>query len=116
MSTGTIDRVVQWTPVCPLEAVPPDSGVAALVEGRQIAVVRLAGERVFAIGNFDPFSKAYVLSRGIVGTVGETAKIASPIYKQSFDLASGVCLDQPDVRIPTYPCRVEHGVVQVGLG
>jgi nitrite reductase (NADH) small subunit len=104
-----------WTPVCPLAAIIPDTGVCALVGHRQIAVVRLADDRVFAIGNFDPFSKAFVMSRGIVGSAGGKAKIASPIYKQCFDLATGRSLDQPEIGLASYPCRVVDGVVHVGV-
>ena len=56
--------------------------------------------RLFAIGNFDPFSKAFVLCRGIVGDKGGVPKIASPIYKQTFDLRTGQCLEDPRVRVP----------------
>lgn len=115
MTNDTLDRIEQWTPVCPLELIPVDCGVCALVGGRQIAIVRLADDRVFALDNLDPFSKAFVLSRGLVGTKGTTAKIASPIYKQTFDLATGACLEHPEVRVPTYPCRVESGHVHVAI-
>jgi nitrite reductase (NADH) small subunit len=119
MSSDTIDlpteRVDQWTPICPVEIIPVGCGVCALVGGRQVAIVRLADGRVFAIDNFDPFSRAFVISRGLVGTKGATAKIASPIYKQTFDLETGICLDKPEVRIPTYPCRVERGIVHLAI-
>ena len=101
-----------WTPVCPLGDIVPNTGVCALVGGRQIAVVRV-GEQVYAIDNFDPFSKAFVISRGIVGDRGGVPKIASPIFKQSFNLISGACLDQPEVSISVYPARVRDGRVEV---
>jgi nitrite reductase (NADH) small subunit len=107
---------VAWHAVCELDDIVPDTGVCALLAGQQIAIVRVgAGEDVFAIGNFDPFSKAYVLSRGIVGDRGGVAKIASPIYKQSFDLRTGRCLDDPDVAVPVWPARVRDGRVEVAL-
>ena len=81
-------------------------------KSRQVAVVRTA-LAIYAIGNFDPFSKAFVLSRGIVGDRGGVPKIASPIYKQSFDLRTGQCLDDPKVRVPTYEVRVERGRILV---
>ena len=103
-----------WHPICALDDIVPDTGVCALVRGQQIAVVRVgAGEDVFAIGNFDPFSKAFVLSRGIVGDKDGIAEIASPIYKQSFDLRTGRCLDDPSVCVPTWPARIRDGRVEV---
>ncbi|MDC0679236.1 nitrite reductase small subunit NirD [Sorangium atrum] len=103
-----------WIDVCGVEDIIPNTGVCALVGKRQIALVRVGeGEEVYAISNFDPFSKAFVLSRGIVGDKGGVPKIASPIYKQSFDLRSGQCLDDPGVSIPVYPIRVRAGRVEI---
>ncbi len=68
---------------------------------------------MFGISNYDPFSRAFVLSRGIVGNKGESLKVASPVYKQTFDLRTGQCLEHPEVRIPTYAARVVGGMVQV---
>jgi nitrite reductase (NADH) small subunit len=55
-----------------------------------------------------------VLSRGIVGDREGRATVASPIYKQVFELATGLCLDDPDVMVPTYPVRVVDGIVEIG--
>jgi nitrite reductase (NADH) small subunit len=101
-----------WEDVCAVDEILPGTGVCALVAGRQVAIVRTAWA-LYALGNFDPFSKACVLSRGIVGDRGGIPKIASPIYKQSFDLRTGQCLDDPKVRVPTYEVRVERGRVLV---
>jgi nitrite reductase (NADH) small subunit len=112
----TIEGGLAWHAVCGLEDIVPDTGVCALLGGQQIAIVRVgAGEDIFAIGNFDPFSKAFVLSRGIVGDKGGVAKIASPIYKQGFDLRTGRCLDDPDVAVPVWPARVREGRVEVAF-
>jgi nitrite reductase (NADH) small subunit len=106
----------EWQTVCDLEDIVPDTGVCALLGGTQVALVRVGeGADVFAIGNFDPFSKAFVLSRGIVGDKGGVAKIASPIFKQSFDLRTGQCLDDPKISVPVWPARVRDGRVEVRL-
>ena len=103
-----------WVEVCALDDITPDTGVAALVAGQQVAIVRVGdGEDVYAVGNYDPFSHAFVIARGIVGDRGGIPKIASPIFKQSFDLRTGQCLDDPDTRIPSYPVRVRDGRVAV---
>ena len=67
------------------------------------------------LSNYDPFSEAFVLSRGIVGSRGDVPKVASPVYKQSFDLRTGVCLEDPSVTVATFPVRVVDGRVTVGL-
>jgi nitrite reductase (NADH) small subunit len=108
--TGRSDTA-GWIPVCRLEDIVPNTGVCALVEGAQVAVFRV-GERVYAIGNRDPFSGMGILSRGIVGDRDGVLKVASPLYKQSFALETGACLDDPAVRVPVYPCRVTDGVVE----
>lgn len=103
----------RWTDVCGLDRILPDSGVCALVDGAQVAVFRLADGSVHAIGNHDPCSDANVLSRGIVGDVDGVAVVASPVYKQRFDLRTGACVDEPGTSVPAYAARVDGGVVQV---
>jgi nitrite reductase (NADH) small subunit len=96
-----------WVQVCSLDRLTPYRGVAALVDGRQVALFRLSGTEVRAIDNRDPFSCAHVMSRGVVGDAKGVPKVASPVYKQSFDLRTGRCLDDPGVEVPTYDVRVD---------
>ncbi|MFC5287357.1 nitrite reductase small subunit NirD [Actinokineospora guangxiensis] len=104
-----------WTPVCPVAAIAPETGVAVLLEGgEQVAVFRSADDTLRAIGNIDPFSGAAVLARGIVGDLGGVAVVASPMHKQRFDLSTGVCVDDPAVAVPTYPVRVRGATIEVG--
>ncbi|GAA4831633.1 hypothetical protein GCM10023201_19480 [Actinomycetospora corticicola] len=103
-----------WTAVCPLEKLQPERGVCALVEGEPVALFRTRDDRLFALHNVDPFSAASVLSRGIVGDLGGTPVVASPLYKQHFALESGVALEDSDVVVATYPVRVVNGTVEVG--
>jgi nitrite reductase (NADH) small subunit len=104
----------EWAVVCPLARVQPARAVAALVAGGPVAVVRTHDDRLFALHNVDPFSGASVLARGIVGDVDGRPVIASPLYKQHFDLSDGRCLEDADVAVATYPVRVVDGVIQVG--
>jgi nitrite reductase (NADH) small subunit len=96
-----------------VERLTADRGVAALVAGDRVAVFLLAGGEAFAIDDRDPFSGSYVLSRGLVGDAGGVPTVASPIYKQRFDLRTGQCLDDAEARVPTYDVRVDDGVVFV---
>ncbi|MEO6599436.1 MAG: nitrite reductase small subunit NirD [Polyangiaceae bacterium] len=106
---------VEWREVCSIDDVLPGAGVAALLDGEQIAIVRTRSDQWFALSNFDPFSNAFVIARGIVGDRAGIAKIASPIYKQNFSLETGLCLDDPSVRLQVFPIRVVAGRVQVSL-
>lgn len=105
---------MSWTVVCPYARLEPERGIAALVGDEQVALFRLHDGQLYAIGNQDPVSGAYVLSRGIVGTRGEAPVVASPIFKQAFDLRTGECLDEPGVRVRTFSVRVRDGLVEVG--
>lgn len=103
-----------WAPVCRLAELELERGVTALVHGRAVAIFRMYDDQVYALGNHDPYSRASVLARGIVGTRGDTPFVASPMHKQPFDLRTGVCLDDESVRVPAYAVRVVEGVILVG--
>jgi nitrite reductase (NADH) small subunit len=107
-----------WTPVCRLVELEVERGAAALVNGRAVAVFRTHDDSVYALGNQDPFSRAGVLARGIVGTRaldGEDVPfVASPMHKQAFDLRTGRCLDEESVAVASYEVQVVEGVVLVG--
>lgn len=103
-----------WVDVCAFDDLVPDRGVCALVDGEQVAIFRVSPtDDLYALSNYDPFSDAYVLSRGIVGSKGDIPKVASPIYKQNFDLSTGKCLDKPDVSVPTWAIRRQDDRVEV---
>ena len=105
--------MTDWVEICPYDAIYPDTGVCALVEDRQVAVFRLSEGTLYAVSNHDPFSGANVLSRGIVGDKGGEPKVASPIYKQTFNLRTGVCNEDATVRLDVYRVRRRSGVVEV---
>ena len=107
---------VAWTRVCRLSDIVPNSGVCALVDGQQIAVFRVDDDSLYAIANFDPFSRANVLSRGIVGDVKGELVVASPVYKQHFSLVTGQCVEDPSVSVPVFPARLDGDAVWVGVG
>ncbi|ABE30756.1 nitrite reductase [NAD(P)H] small subunit [Paraburkholderia xenovorans LB400] len=114
-----------WTPVCQLDDIVPNTGVCALVNGEQVAVFHVtngAGDdngdataTVYAIENFDPGSQAAVLSRGLIGSLGERVVVASPIYKHHFDLRTGECLETPAYSVDAFAARVENGQVWVAV-
>jgi nitrite reductase (NADH) small subunit len=113
--TMTTEVATRWEPICGFERLEAERGVAALVDGVQIAIFRTFDDELFAIANRDPVSGAQVMSRGIVGTRADAPTVASPLHKQVYDLRTGVCLDTPDVRVTTYPVRRHGDTVEVGL-
>ncbi|MFI8927448.1 nitrite reductase small subunit NirD [Streptomyces sp. NPDC053474] len=97
-----------WLTVCAASLLTPGRGVAVLLpDGRRQAAVFLDRYgRVYAIDNRDPFSGAAVLSRGLLGSADGRVYVASPLLKQRFDLATGQCLDDDDVRVGVYAARL----------
>lgn len=100
--------------MCRLDELEPDRGAAALVHGQAIALFRTADGEIYALGNHDPFARASMLARGIVGRRGEVPFVASPSHRHGFDLRTGRCLDDKHVSVPAYCVKVVDGVVFVG--
>lgn len=109
-----------WEPICSLDALTPERGVAALLSDTdsdakvQIAVIRTYDDKVFGVQQLDPYSGANVMSRGIVGDYDARPTIASPVYKQTFDLETGICVNPQgsDRRnLKKYPIIVHDGTV-----
>lgn len=98
---------------CAVRDLIPGAGVAAMLDGRQVAVFYLPGEspEIRALGNHDPLGSANVLARGIVGDVAGEPVVASPLYKHHFSLDTGRCLEQPDAAVPVYRVLVSDGYV-----
>lgn len=114
------DTDLRWVRVCRVEEITLDRGAAALVGDEQVAVFVLtpldpgADAEVYAIDNQDPYSEANVMARGLVGSAGDRPTVASPIYKQRFDLRDGSCLDG-DKAVGTWPVQVTDGWIEVGV-
>lgn len=105
---------MKWHQVCRSEALWPERGSVALVEGQVVALFRIHGGELFAVGNIDPFTGVSGMSRGIVGDRAGEPTVASPMHKQVFSLRTGKCFSEGEV-LPTYPVRDRDGVVEVGL-
>jgi nitrite reductase (NADH) small subunit len=115
VSQETMDTENQsWVDVCDISDLADNIGRCALVNGKQVAIFCVAGTQdVYGIDNFDPFSDANVISRGILGDLAGRIVVASPIYKQHFELATGQCLEDDAVKLNTYKVRVLDGLVQI---
>ncbi|MEU0097728.1 nitrite reductase small subunit NirD [Streptomyces sp. NPDC006267] len=97
-----------WLTVCERGLLTPGRGVAVLLpDGDQAAVFTDRAGRVYAIGNRDPFTGAYVLARGLLGSTGGRPFVASPLLKQRFDLVTGACLDDEGAAVPVYTVRAD---------
>lgn len=104
----------EWQPVCRVAELEVERGATALVHGQAVAVFRTADDQVHVLGNHDPYAKASVLAKGIVGMRGGVPFVASPTHRHAFDLRTGRCLEDDHVSVPVYEVRVVEGVVLVG--
>ena len=109
------EALLHWTDVCATEDILPNTGVCALVGSRHVAVFRTGTDCWFAIDNVDPKSGASVLSRGLVGNLGDRVVVASPLYKNHFDLQTGECLEQPEHSVRTHPVQAAQGRIRVAV-
>lgn len=120
-TTESKDAPDGWVRICALADLEVERGRAALLGGTQIALFLLHSAdgrpgRVHAVSNFDPYSRANVISRGIVGTRQDAPTVASPMYKQVFDLRTGACLDtqgKDPASLHVWPVSVSDGQVLV---
>ena len=108
--------MTEWKIACSVADLQADSGVCVLVEGQQVALFYMPKDNaIYGLNNYDPFGDANVLSRGIIGDIGNQPVVSSPLYKQHFNLNTGVCLEDETVTIPTYPTRIIQGNVQISI-
>jgi nitrite reductase (NADH) small subunit len=103
-----------WQTICPKSDLVKNSGVCALLANEeQVALFQVGEDTVYAVSNFDPFGKANVLYRGIIGETKGDIYVASPLLKQRFVLNSGTCLDDDTFSIKTYETRVNDGQIEI---
>lgn len=116
----TLNPTTIWTPVCQASDILPNTGVCARVQGRHVALFRVGRAEFLAIDNVDPKSGASVLSRGLVGSMTSAAGlrtvVASPLYKQHFDLHTGECLEAPEHSVRAHLVRLDGEQLLVALG
>ncbi|TXR52128.1 nitrite reductase small subunit NirD [Reinekea thalattae] len=99
-----------WQAVCSTKDLIPYSGVAAKFDNQQVAIFYLPHlePSVYAIGHFDPFSRANVLARGIVCDIKGQLCVASPLYKQHFSFLTGLCLEDENMYVPVWAAKIEN--------
>jgi NAD(P)H-dependent nitrite reductase small subunit len=103
-----------WVDVGSVADFPLKTGTPVLYGKVQLAVFRYqtssGASHWYASQNMCPHKRAFVLSEGLLGSVeGDLApihKVACPLHKKNFALASGDCVDDPSLKILTFPVRV----------
>ncbi len=113
---SSLDQKETWIDICKSDDILPNMGRCALFNDEQVAIFKVLEsgiEKLYAINNHCPFSQANTISRGIVGCLSNKTVVASPLYKQHFELATGQCLEDENVSVKTYAVRFEDGMVQL---
>ncbi len=104
----------QWTNICQFQDLTPNTGICAIFEEEHVAIFYCQRtEQLYAVNNFDPIAKASVLSRGIMASLQGEMYVASPLYKQHFNLHTGECLEEPEYQLKTYAVRLKNEQVQL---
>ncbi len=87
----------------PLEQIPEGEGRAFAVHGEQVAVFRLRGGRVFALGAVCPH-RGGPIADGQIDAIG----VVCPLHLNAFEFRSG-CSSTSDYALPVYPVEVDAG-------
>jgi NAD(P)H-dependent nitrite reductase large subunit/NAD(P)H-dependent nitrite reductase small subunit len=107
---------LRWIKVGSTSDFPYDGGATVKYGKTQIAVFNCASRgEWYATQNMCPHKKAFVLSRGMIGDASGTPKVACPLHKKTFSLASGESLSDPEYSIETFPVKIEGDDVLLEL-
>lgn len=97
----------QWIKVGAVDDFPIEGGATVKYGNVQLAVFRYSSRNQwYACQNVCPHKRAFVLSRGILGTDGELPKVACPLHKKTFSLETGNCLSGEDYSVKVFPVKV----------
>jgi nitrite reductase (NADH) large subunit len=110
------DAQPQWVAVGAVDDFPLEGGAAIKYGKVQIAVFRFTSRgQWYATQNMCPHKRAFVLSRGIIGSAGEIPKVACPLHKRNFSLETGECLSGDEHSIKVFPVKVVDDQVHLLL-
>ena len=104
----------EWTKICDHNNLINNTGICAKHDEQQVAIFYCKrSESVYAVSNFDPVGKAQVMSRGIMGSTKGDTYVASPLFKQRYNLSTGICIDDPTLSLQTFDVRIADNEVQL---
>lgn len=104
----------EWTTICKQNELSANAGTCAQFNQQQVAIFFCKrSDRLYAVENFDPIGQANVISRGMMGTVEGKSYVASPLFKQRFDLVTGACFESPEHSLKTYAVRISNDDIQL---
>jgi nitrite reductase (NADH) large subunit len=106
----------QWVKVGTTADFPKDGGATIKYGEVQIAVFNFESRgEWYACQNMCPHKNAFVISRGIVGSVGELPKVTCPLHKKPFSLQTGEGISGEDYSLKVFPVKIEGEEVHLQL-
>jgi nitrite reductase (NADH) small subunit len=109
-------NVNEWFKVGKTTDFPENSGACIKYKSKQIAVYNFARTgKWYATQNLCPHKMEMVLSAGIIGDKVGIPKVACPLHKKNFSLENGSNLAGEDLKIATYPVKIDMGNVYIGF-
>ena len=110
------DAQPRWVPVGAVADFPLEGGATVKYGRVQIALFNFTSRgQWYACQNMCPHKREFVLSRGMIGSQGETPKVACPLHKKTFSLESGECLSGDEHRVKVFPVKVADDQVYLLL-
>ncbi len=108
--------VKAWFMVGETSDFPENSGACIKYKTKQIAVYNFSRTgKWYATQNLCPHKMEMVLSLGMIGDKDDIPKVACPMHKKNFSLEDGSNLGGDDLKIATYPVKIENGNVYIGF-
>jgi len=114
--TVTEKKVKNWFHVGDVSDFPENSGACIKYKTKQIAVYNFKRtSKWYACQNLCPHKMEMVLALGMIGDKEGIPKVACPMHKKNFSLKDGSNLNGDDLKIATYPVKIENGNVYIGF-
>lgn len=114
--TSDTTKISIWFKAASVNAFPENGGACVKYKDLQIAIFNFTRRNEwYACQNLCPHKMQMILSRGMIGSVGEEPKVACPFHKKTFSLKTGENLNGDTCNIATYPIKIEDGYVFVGF-
>ena len=109
-------EVKTWFKVGQVNDFPENSGGCIKYKSKQIAVYNFKRmNKWYATQNLCPHKMEMVLSLGMIGDKNDIPKVACPMHKKNFSLIDGSNLAGEDLKIATYPVKIENENVYIGF-
>jgi nitrite reductase (NADH) large subunit len=106
----------QWVKVADVSEVPAEGGIAIKYGPAQIALYNFASRgEWYACQNQCPHMSDMVLARGLIGDQQGIPKVACPQHKKTFSLKTGECLSGDQLKVRTFPVKIDGGAVYLEL-